>query len=123
MKEDQIREKVAAFRILESRLEALARQREIISNKILEIDSTVRSIKEVSKTKDDVLFPLGSEAYTFGKMGEEKNFIVEIGANVALEKTGEEAIVILNKRKSELETIMKSSQEEISKTSALLYHP
>lgn len=115
----ELEEKVVAFRILESRLEALLKQREMISNKLLEIQSTLNSIDEMEKS-NDILFSIGSEAYATGKIADKNTLIVEVGANVALEKTVKEGKEILNTRKAELEGAMKEVQKGISEASTMI---
>jgi len=68
----------------------------------------------------DVLFPLGSAAYTKGKVVDENNLIVEVGAGVALEKTADEANTILEKRKKELQDAMEVLQKDMQNIAATM---
>ncbi|MEM5805440.1 MAG: prefoldin subunit alpha [Candidatus Aenigmatarchaeota archaeon] len=111
--EKELRQKLIAYRVLEARLQGLIKQRELIANKILEINSTLESIKEIEKNHKYILFPLGSEAYVFGELKEKNKLLVEIGANVALEKNFEEGKNILEKRKAELEKALQEIQKEL----------
>jgi prefoldin alpha subunit len=115
----ELQEKVIAYRILEVRLNSLLRQRDLVASKILELQGTLASIDEIEKS-EEVLFPLGSDAYTFGKITEKNKIIVEIGANVALEKSIEESKELLKKRKAELENVLNETQKAISETSSAL---
>ena len=54
--EKELQEKMLIYRTLESRLEALTRQRDLVSSKIVEIISTISSIDEISKNQKDILF-------------------------------------------------------------------
>jgi len=111
--EKELQEKVMIYRIIESRLEALAKQRDLFLNKIVELQSTVISIDEIAKSKEEILFPIGSEAYSFGKSVDKDKIIVEIGAGIALEKNFEEAKEIIRKRKSDIELAVKEMNHEI----------
>lgn len=102
------------YRILESRLDSMLKQRELIANKIVEIQTTLESVDEIQNSKEEILFPVGSEAYTFGKATEKGKIIVEIGANVALEKTVDEGKQILLRRQKELENVLQEMQKNIS---------
>jgi len=108
----ELQEKALAYRILETRLESLAKQRDLLAKRMIEIESTIGSIKDLQKSKDEVLFPLGSNSYTFGKVTNDK-MIVEIGAGVALEKNPEEAVKILEERKNEVEEVIKNIQNQM----------
>lgn len=117
--QEELQEKVIAYRILEIRLNSLLKQRDLIASKILELQSTLASVDEIEKSKE-VLFPIGSEAYTFGKITEKNKLIVEIGAGIALEKNIEESKEFLNKRKSELENILAKTEKNILEVSAVM---
>src|SRR3990172_2953785 len=120
MTERQLQEKLLTYRLLESRLESLLKQREMIANKIMEIQITAESIDEIEKSKEEILFPLGSEAYTLGKATGKGKITVEIGANVALEKTVEEGKQTLRKRQQELGNVLQELQNNISEISKAL---
>ena len=116
--ERELQEKILAYRILESRLNSLLKQREIVVSRILEIQTTLESIDEIKKSKNDILFPLGSEAYTKGEATSKNKLIVEIGAGIALEKTTKEGKKTLEKRKSEFESALDKIQSDITAISS-----
>lgn len=116
----ELQEKILTHRILEARLDSLLKQRDILASKLIEIQTTLKSVDEIQKSKGMVLFPIGSEAYTFGKVMDKKKLIVEIGANVALEKTVEAGKEILNRRKAEMENVLNTVQKNIFEISSSL---
>ena len=113
----ELQDRILAYRIFESRLNALMRQRELIVNKIVEINSTLESINEIEKS-DEALFSIGSEAYAKGRITDKERIIIEIGANIALEKNMKEAKETLEKRKEELEKSLAQIEEEAIKISS-----
>ncbi len=115
--EKELQEKMFVYRTLESRLEALTRQRDMISSKIVEIMSTASSIDEIDKNQKNILFKLGGEAYTYGNVVDKNKILVEIGAGVVLEKSLEDGREALNKRKMEMENVLKEIQNNISQIS------
>jgi prefoldin alpha subunit len=116
-KERELQEKILAYRIFESRLNALLKQRDLIVNKIVEISSTLESIDEIERS-DEALFSIGSEAYVKGKIVDKEKVIIEIGANIAIEKDMKEAKETLEKRKREMEKSLAQIQEEAMKISS-----
>lgn len=116
----ELQEKILAYRILEARLDSLLKQRNMLASKLIEIQTTLQSIDEIEKGKGEILFPIGSEAYTFGKVIDKKKLIVGIGANVALEKSVEKGKEILNKRRKELENALNGLQKSIVEISSNL---
>lgn len=120
VEEKELQERILTYRVLESRLDSLLKQREMLASKLVEIQSTLFSIDEIEKSKEDILFPIGSEAYSFGKVTDKKRMIIEIGANVALEKNVEEGKEILNRRKAEMENALNSMQRDIMEISSAM---
>jgi len=114
----ELQEKILAYRILEARLDSLLKQRDLIASKIVEIQTTLQSMEEIGKAKGKTLFPIGSETYTFGKVTDKKKLIVEIGANVALEKTVDEGKELLNKRREGMENALNTVQKNILEISS-----
>jgi len=125
-RENQLKEKLLAYRALESRITTLAKQQNMFASKILELQSTIESIDEIKKgdkagkTANDILFPLGSAAYTKGVIADKNRLIVEVGAGVALEKTSDDATAILEKRKKELQQAIGLVQKEIQNISVMM---
>ena len=117
--ERELEERIVAYRILESRLDGLLKQRDMVVSKMIELDTTLKSMDDIEKS-EEVLFPLGSETYTFGKVIDKKRMIVEIGSGIVLEKTVEEAKETMKKRRSELENILNNVQNEVMQVSSSL---
>jgi len=114
----ELQEKMIAYRLLEAKLDSLLKQREIIASKVVEIQATLESIEEIEKSGESVLFPIGAEAYTLGKVVDKKRLIVEVGSGVALEKNIEEGKEILNKRREDVENVLNSIQKDIMDVSS-----
>ena len=112
-----MQEKILIYRAMEARLGGLVNQRDMLVNKIMELQSTLNSVDELKKSGGEVVFPIGSEAYKVARAIEKDRLIVEVGANIALEKTTEEGKIILGKRKKELENFINQVQQEIAKVS------
>ncbi len=112
-----------AYRALEGRISSLSRQHDMFASKIVEIQSTIDSINEISaqgKGTKDILFPLGSAAYTKRTVMDKDKLIVEVGAGIALEKTIDKGKAILEKRKKELEQAMGVLQKEMQNISGMM---
>ena len=113
----ELQEKMLIYRTLESRLEALTRQRDLVSSKIAELMSTLSSLDEIGKDQENILFRLGSEAYTYGNITNKDKVLVEVGAGIVMEKLVEDGKETLNKRKTEMEGILKDIQNNTSQIS------
>jgi prefoldin alpha subunit len=115
--EKELQEKMLIYRTLEARLEAMAKQRDLITSKVVETVGTLLSIEEIEKNKENIWFKLGSDAYAQGDIAKASKIFVEIGAGVVLEKTIEEGKGTLNKRKQEMENALKDIQNDVSQIS------
>lgn len=115
--EKELQEKMMVYKTLESRLEALTRQRDLVSSKIMEILSTISSIDEIDKNQENILFKLGSDAFAYGNVSNKNKVLVEIGAGIVMEKSIEDGKETLNKRRGEMENMLKEIQTSISQIS------
>lgn len=115
MSEKELQEKVMMYRIIESRLDALIRQRDLFLNKIAEMQNTLASIEEIEKTNEEILFPIGSEAYAPGKVVDKNKIIVEVGAGIVIEKNFAEAKETILKRSDDIEEAVIEIQQDVQK--------
>jgi prefoldin alpha subunit len=113
--EKELQEKVMMYRIIESRLDALIRQRDLFLNKIAEMQNTLASIEEIEKTNEEILFPIGSEAYAPGKVVDKNKIIVEVGAGIVIEKNFAEAKETILKRSDDIEEAVIEIQQDVQK--------
>ncbi|MEM5773039.1 MAG: prefoldin subunit alpha [Candidatus Aenigmatarchaeota archaeon] len=116
--EKELQEKILAHRFIEARIEGLLKQRESLLQALMEVEETIRGIEELEKKNEDFLFSLGSQTYIPCKIVEKNKIIVEIGANVAIEKSLEEGKQILKKRKEELAKSIASIEATINQLSS-----
>ncbi len=117
--EKDLQEKILTYRVLEARLDGLLKQRDALVARLIEMQGTIASVQEIEKS-DEVLFQIGSQAYTPGKAINKDNIIIEIGAGIALEKTAKEAKETLESRKKEMENFLSEMQGEIETISNTL---
>ena len=111
--EKKLQEKVMAYKMLENRLEALGRQQQMFTQRLIEINNTIASIEEIKKGEKDILFPLGSAAFAKGEVSDEKKIIVDIGAGVVFEKDISDGIALLEDRRKEIENAAMVLKNEI----------
>lgn len=118
--EQELQEKMMIYRTLEARLGALTRQRDMVNSKLTEIMYTISSIDEIEKNRENLLFKLGGEAYAHGNIADKDNILVDIGTGIILEKTREDGKKLLNRRREEMENVMKEIQSNVSQLSDAL---
>jgi prefoldin alpha subunit len=111
----EFQEKLVRYQILEGRVKALLQRREMLIAKIIEVENTLTSMGEIEKEKEsEILLPLGSNVHIPGILKDVKKMIVEIGADVALEKDIVDAKKILGERKDIMNNGLQSIEKEIT---------
>jgi len=114
MNQKELQEKLVRYQILESRVKALMKRRELLVTKMLEIDTTLSTIEGIEKkTEKDIFLPLASGVYILGSLKKTKKMIVELGANIAIEETVEKTKKILKKRKNLLTKGLQAVENEM----------
>ncbi|MEM5854784.1 MAG: prefoldin subunit alpha [Candidatus Aenigmatarchaeota archaeon] len=116
--ERELQEKIMIHRLIEAKIESLLKQREALIKSLMEIEESINGIEELKNKGDDVLFSLGSQTYIPCKIVEKDKIIVEVGANVAIEKSLEEGKQILQKRKEELSQSIANIEAAINQFSS-----
>ena len=115
MNQKGLQEKLVRYQILESRVKALIKRRDLLITKMFEIETTLSTIEEIrKKTEKDISLPLGSGVHVLGTLKKTKKMIVELGANIAIEETGERTKKILEKRKNVLNKGLQAVEREIT---------
>ncbi len=120
--EGELQEKMVIYRTLESRMEILTKQRDLVANKITELLSTISSIDEIENGKDEILFKIGEEVYASGEIKSKDKVFVSVGANIVIEKSIIDGKKILNDRKEEMGNILKEIENNMNEISKTLKH-
>jgi len=113
---------VAEWQYLQSLAEALKQRIDLATAAITEMENTIQAIDELSKVSDEIetLFLLGSNAYAKGKIIDTKRILVNIGANVLVEKSLEDAKKFFESRIESLRKVILESQQQLASISARL---
>ena len=110
----EFQEKLLLYQLLENKINSLMKRRDLVLNKIMEIETTISSLEELDKNKgEDILFPLGSNTFIPGTIKKKEKVIVELGANVAVEKDIEKTKEILQVGKNNLQTSLQTIEKEL----------
>lgn len=120
MAQKDSQEAMIQFRMMEARLETMVKQRDMVVNRLAEIENTIAGVEEVAKAKGDVLFHVGGEAFLPAKPVQDGSVVVMIGADVALEKTVPEAKTMLESRLREAQNVLGQIEAEIENLSKTL---
>jgi prefoldin alpha subunit len=111
---EDMQKKIVQFQILESNLKMLQERAELISQRLDEFQRTKEAINELESTKPGkALIPLGSGNFVRGSIENTDDIIVSIGNDIAIKKSRNGAVEVLDKKITETE----NSLNDITKKS------
>ena len=97
--------------------EALRQHLSLLGASLSELSMTLEVIKTVKGLKPgtDILVPMGSDSFITAKLATTEKVITGLGADVAAERSSEDALKVLEARRTELEQALDRAREELGK--------
>ena len=113
--DDKIQQKYLQFKALQQKLEQIQEYLEALQQQQQELHNTIQGIKRLSKVfpRTEVLAPLANGIFVKTKLQDNSTLIVNVGANITVEKSLPDVIVLLEMQAQEL-------QEKVPLTQAVL---
>lgn len=101
----------------QSTAEALHQHLSLLAASLSELSMTLEVIKTVKGLKPgtDILVPMGSDSFVTAKLATTEKVITGLGADVAAERSSEDALTVLGARRTELEQALNRAREELGK--------
>jgi prefoldin alpha subunit len=117
MNDEKVQEKYLIFQLLQQNLEALKQNQELVKKQLDEILMTAGVLRELGRIgkEEEIMIPLGGGCFGTGKITDNKNVTVDIGAGIMLSKDVESTISFLGAREKELEDASRHLIEEMNK--------
>src|SRR3989338_1085954 len=114
-KQQELQQKFVLYQLLQNRIEELKQQIEMLQQKNMEMETTKFALGEINSMKEgnDVLVPLGSGCYVYGKATNSKKILVDIGSGIMTNKPAEEAKNIVEEKREEIEKLVLNLQSEL----------
>jgi prefoldin alpha subunit len=99
----------------EAAVEAIRRQISALAASLTELSMTIGAIKTIKELKPDteILVPIGSDSFINAKITRSDKVMTGLGADVAAERTAEDAIALLEARAAEFEQAVGQTHEEL----------
>ena len=109
-KQKQIQEKYANLQLLEQQMKHVQKQLQLLEQQIQELNTTKEAIKDIAtvKTETEILVPISSGIFFKGQLKDNKEMIVNVGADTAVNKSIEETGKLIE---TQLEEITNFQQE------------
>ena len=97
--------------------EALSQHLSLLTASLSELSMTLEAIKTVKGLKPgtDILVPMGSDSFITAKLATTEKVITGLGADVVAERSSEDALKVLEARRTEFEQALNRAREELGK--------
>ncbi|MBI5797575.1 prefoldin subunit alpha [Candidatus Woesearchaeota archaeon] len=104
---------------LQQTIQQIRQQLHMLRQQKQELEQVSEAIAEMKKTKNghELLIPLGAGVFTKAKVSENKTIILNVGAQIAVEKDISSAEDLIGKQLQELTAIEASMNEELAHVS------
>ncbi len=121
-KQEAMQEKAILYQILQKHLEGLTQNAVMIERRYEEMEAARMAMEDISRLKEnnEVLIPLGSGFFTYGKIADSRKMLAELGAGIFMDKDIESSRQLLEERRKEMEKLAQEMQTEMSEVSSRL---
>ncbi len=116
-KEKKAQELYMEFQMLEQHIKQLQGQLEVITNQLIELNTTRNSLEEFNKINMDkeVFVPLSSGIFAKAKIKDTSELIVNVGANVVVKKDIDSTKKLIQNQIEEIKKIQKQMIDNLEK--------
>jgi len=92
------------FQMIQQQMEQIAQHLEQLNQRNAELEISKNAIEEVVKTPVDneIMAPVANGIFIKTKLVDNQTFVVNVGANTTVEKTGKEVVELLDKHQKEI---------------------
>jgi prefoldin alpha subunit len=101
----------------EAAMDTLRQHISVLINSLTELSMTIGAVKSIKEIKPDteILVPIGSDSFISAKITRPDRVTTGLGADVAAERTADDAIALLEARAAELEQAVEQAREELGR--------
>lgn len=98
-------DKYQQMQILDYQIKQLQKVMESIDSQLVEMDNTIKALKEFEKLENDseILFPVANGIFAKGKLTDNKLLRINIGSDVVVEKSVDETVKMMQTQLIDIE--------------------
>lgn len=117
---EDIRNLAAKHQEFQRQIEAIRQQTNMVQASITNCDQTIVTINELKTASAEgktaeTMVPVGFGSFVYAEIKNAEKVIVDLGAGFSAEKTADEAIETLNRRKEQLMKILEQMNTSLTK--------
>lgn len=115
MNEEEIQRKYLELQLIEKQIKQIQQQMQFMEQQLLELTSLSNSVEEITKVKPktEILVPLGAGVYAKAELKDNKDFIMNVGADVTTTKSAKESISIIENQIAQLKALLEQLSAEL----------
>lgn len=119
---EKLQQLLAELNEYQATAEVLRQQISALATSMTELSITTGTIKAVKDLKPDteILVPIGCDSFITAKLVKADRVITGLGANIAAERSSEDAMKTLEARVAEVEQAMAKAREDLNKLEELI---
>lgn len=106
MKEEEkrLQEKYIEMKIIEEQMKEIQKQAQIVEQQLMELMATNQSIEDFKKTNkgDEILVPISSGIFAKAELKDNKEFLVNVGADTVVKKDIDSTKKLMEKQIEEM---------------------
>jgi len=110
----EAQEKITKYQLLSDRMKMLNSRRQLLMNKIVELDLSSQTLEEI-KEKKDILVPIGGGVFVHSSIKDSDKMLVSISRDFAIEVEADKAKDMLERGRKTLEKALDGVEEEMIK--------
>lgn len=111
----EFEEKVIELNLLNSRMQELEQQMQVIEKQISELHTTYTALKELeeTQTETEMFASIGQNVFVKSKLADNQEICMDVGAKTFVKKTVQEAKDIITKKTDEFIDIREKATKQI----------
>ena len=116
-KQKELQERYMEMQMLEQQIRQIQQQIQMLENQLMELIATIQGLDDFEKTSigTDILVPLSPGIFTKATLKDNKDVIVNVGANVAVKKDIRSTKDLINKQAVEIKRFQEEMMVELQK--------
>jgi len=111
--EDELNAIANELQMQQTRGEAIRQQMGQVQQTVIEIGSAMEAITNLKKAKGDTLVPIGAGVFVSCPKPDPDRVLINIGANLMVNKKPEDAVKMLEDRQKKVREAMQEAQNEL----------
>ena len=110
-KQKELQQKYMEFQMVDQQVKQMQKQLQLVEAQMHELNNTQEYLDDLSKTKEgtDFLAPIASGIFVKGRLAENKELLINVGANVTVSKPVSEVKDMLKTQLNELEEVQQNT--------------